>query len=251
MKQLTQLILHKTVGDLQSEIHRSYAGMIWWILDPLLSLGVYYLVFGFLFANKEQSYVTFLFVGIIVWRWFQNSVQHSANSLIAHRPLMLLVNVRKIVFPISGTMADAFKFLLSLVVCLIVAGVVARGVHLTWLVLPAVIFVQLVFVLGCCLVAAAITPFVPDLYLLLPTFLQLTMFVSGVFYRVDVMPERVQLLIRLNPMTCIIEQYREVIMNGRLPNWGTLAVVAAIGMALAVVGGLMLQRFEKVYPKLA
>lgn len=245
------LIYYKTTSDLQSEIHRSYAGMVWWILDPLLSLAVYYAVFGFMFRHKEPHYTLFLFVGIVIWRWYQNCMQHASNSLIAHRPLMLLVNVHKIVFPVSAVFADGFKFLLSLGVCLILAGFTCDSFGWVWLSLPLVILMQLSVVVGCCLVVAAVTPFVPDIYFLLPTALQLMMFLSGVFYRVDTMPKGVQPIIRMNPMTCVIEEYRAVIVDGRLPSLSQLAILTAFGLVASVVGGFLIHRNDKVYPKLA
>lgn len=250
MKRLWQLILYKARADLQSETHRSYTGILWWIIEPLLSLVVYYAVFGFVFSGKGESYLTFLFVGIVTWRWFQNSVQHAANSLIAHRPLMLLVNVHKVVFPMAGILADSAKFLLSLGVCMILAAISSQEMNLNWLALPMVVGCQLLLVMAGCFIIAAITPFAPDIYLILPTGLQLMMFMSGVFYRIDAMPQGVGSFLRLNPMVGVIDQYRRVLMDGLFPDWSVIAGVGALGVVGMGVGVLLLNRFDKLYPKL-
>ena len=119
MKNLLILIYYKTLSDLKSEARKTYAGYLWWMLEPLLQLAVYYAFFTYIFTAREPNYALFLFIGLVSWRWFQASVLHSANSLIINRSMTQVIDIDKAFFPLEVVCVDLVKYVFSLLLVLI------------------------------------------------------------------------------------------------------------------------------------
>jgi lipopolysaccharide transport system permease protein len=122
---------------------------------------------------------------------------------------------------------------------------------LPYLALPVLLLVNGLFITGCTLIAAGLTPFFPDLRMVLDNVVRLWFFLSGIFYPVADLSPQLRSLFRLNPMATVIDSYRAVMMRGQWPSFTALAVVAVIALFLNVVGFLIIARFDYVYPRLS
>jgi lipopolysaccharide transport system permease protein len=237
--------------ELRAESERTYIGFLWWILEPLASLLVYYVVFGLVLIRDIDNYVAFLFVGLVPWRWLQMSVMHGASSILAAKSLMRQVYLPKVLFPAVTLLTDAFKFLV--VFGLVLAFVVVSGFPVTsaYLWLPVLLLVQALLISTATLLAAAFTPFFPDLRIVLDNVVRLWFFLSGIFYEVSMFPDPIQAWFRLNPMVPILEGYRKVLLHGTAPDVTLLALIGVGGAALTVLGAHLIHRNDYRYPKLA
>ena len=245
---LLNISLYRAWAEIKSESKRSYAGILWWVIRPLLSLAVYGIVFGMIFKNTVPNFLLFLFSGIIAWEWFASSVLRSANSINANRNLMLLVKVDPAMFPLSINFVDTVKFFLGFCI-LFVAVVIKVGANINMLYIPLIIGGEFLFCVGVGFIFASITPFVPDCIMLLTTAMQLLMFLSGIFYRIDTLPAVMQNFIAINPMASILNQYRLVLLDKTHPDWGNLLYAYVIGGLLIIVGYAMITRFSRIYAK--
>ena len=250
MKNLLILIYYKTLSDLKSEARKTCAGYLWWMLEPLLQLAVYYAFFTYIFTAREPNYALFLFIGLVSWRWFQASVLHSANSLIINRSMTQVIDIDKAFFPLEVVCVDLVKYVFSLLLVLITLWCSGIYPDVLYVQLPILILLQYILTTGCSLVVAGITPFFPDFYLLLQTWLQLMMFLSGIFYSLDSIPGVFGRLLSLNPMGLLIQDYRRILLNHESLSWSSAAYVLMTGVVLWGVGLCILRRFNKLYPKL-
>ena len=246
---LADLVLYRSLSELRAEAKRSYAGLVWWIIRPLLSLAVYGLVFGVVFKSRETHFVVFLFSGIIAWEWFSNAVLRSANSIIASRPLMQLVRVDPALFPLSICLVDAVKFLFGLAILLLLLPCQGIVPGWTWTLIPLIMLGELLLCAGFGMFFAALVPFCPDLALVLQTVLQLLMFLSGVFYRVETLPAIMGKVLAYNPMAMVISQFRNILLDGNVPSLITFVCVWSWGLVAFVAGCCLLRRFRGIYPK--
>lgn len=245
------LIFYKACAELRAEAARTYAGFLWWILEPLISMSIYYLVFSFILARNIENYAVFLCCGLIPWRWFQSSVMCGANSVVSSRSLMQQVYIHKLVFPCTSLLSNTFKFLiiLGLLIAFVLLGGYSPSVH--YLAIPVIMLAQGAFIAGCTLWCAAIMPFLPDFRLLLLNLLQLMMFMSGIFYKVDRVPEKLQTVLLLNPMTGIIAAYRNVLLYNSWPDWAYLGGITLFSLLLILTSTRIIHRFDRIYPKIA
>lgn len=244
------LILYKAYADLRTEVERTRLGMLWWVLEPVVSMVVYYLVFSVILKRGGEDYVAFLLAGVIPWRWFQSAIMHGSNSIVSAKRLMQQVYIPKVVLPAVAFTTDLFRF--SLVFLLLVGFFAVSGVPFTasYVWLPLVLVAQGILVASLSFLTAAVTPFFPDLRIGLQNLLRLLFFLSGVFYDLDRFSERAQFYLRLNPMAVILESYRQVMLHAESPNTLRLGAIA-LGSALLLGGTTWLINYlDYDYPKL-
>ena len=244
------LIGYKTYADLRTESARTYAGFVWWIVEPVLSMAVYYLVFAVIMQRGTPNFVQFLFVGLVPWRWLHTGVMHGANAILSERSLMQQVYLSKLVFPVVSVLTDTFKFL---VVFLLVFGFVwisGFPPNVTYLALPVVLGVQFLLISGLAVLFGGLGPLIPDIRIVLDNVVRLWFFLSGVFYDLDRFSESAQTYLRLNPMAVILESYRGILLDGVWPDFQRLGWFALLSLCILAVGVAVIRHYEYVYPKL-
>ncbi|RMH21258.1 MAG: ABC transporter permease [Acidobacteria bacterium] len=245
------LAIFKTYADLRAESARTYVGFLWWIAEPLLSLGVYYIVFELILDRGTENYVAFLFTGLVPWRWLSTTLVHGSGSILFADNLMQQVYLPKVLFPIVAFLTDTFKFLVVFAVLLVFVRISGFPLGWSYLALPLVLLVQGLLVIGVTLIAAGITPFIPDLRVVLENLVRVWLFLSGIFYDVGALSADAQWYFRLNPMTSVIEAYRHILLDGVWPSFAWLSIVTVLALALCALGALLIHRFDYTYPKLA
>lgn len=250
LNRLLELIWTKALFNLRSEVHRNYLSYGWWVLEPLLHMVVYYLVFGILLQRGNENYPVFLLTGLIPWMWFMKAVSGSSNSIIAGQNLMLQVGLPSIVFPLVSLLQATIKQLPIFALLLIFVWLqgFAPSVH-WWALIPVIVIQALITIVFACVVAAII-PFLRDLSYLVPTGLTLLMFLSGIFYDYRTIPAEWQDLFLLNPMAFFLKCYREIFIDGVLPDmqtltwWGLGSTIACLVMIFAY------KRLRYIYPRI-
>lgn len=247
----TEIVLFKTWSELKTECGRTLGGALWWFVDPLLSILIYYLAFGLILRQGGGDFVPFLCVGIIFWRWFQGSVTRGAASIISEKPLMAKVYMPKLLFPVIGMLADTFKFAIMLLVLLLFLWAAGHPPTSAYWALPPLLLLQLGFNFFAAGLFAALVPFMPDLRNMLNHGLHLLFFLSGIFFSVDsITSPLLRRVILLNPMAGLLSAYRQVLLQNQLPDAPyLLAIAAATALGILIVV-LLLLRFDRVYPKI-
>jgi lipopolysaccharide transport system permease protein len=112
IRYLIDLISQEAMAGLRAEASRAYLGVLWWVIEPVMYMGVFYFVFAHLYQRGDENYVMFILIGLIVWKWFQATLNTGASSLMNNAGLMNLVYLPKIVFPLANIAVNTFKFLI-------------------------------------------------------------------------------------------------------------------------------------------
>lgn len=245
-----EIILYKVYADLRSESERTYVGYLWWIIEPVIQMAIYYAVFEFILVRRTEDFVSFLLVGVVVWRWFQQTLIEGASSILAAQALINEVYLPKLILPTVSVLCNTLKF--SLVLLLLLTFLWFRGYGVTgaYLALPVILLTQFCLIVACTYVLAPLVPFFPDLRVILNSFLIATMFLSGVFYSISSIPESVRYYFYLNPMAVILEAYRAVLLHAAWPAWELLGVIAIVSVCALLTGAKLTARLSHVFPKL-
>ncbi len=225
-------------------------GFLWWVIEPLIFMSVYYFVFGVLFGSKrDEHFVPFLLIGVTIWHWVQSTISHSASSINQNRPIIVQVVVPKYVFPTVAFINNSLKF--SVIVMLRMLFLYQYGSTPTkiWFHILTVLLTGAVFVLGVSYLVSAVIPLVPDLKILLDNGFRALMFLSGVFYDIANFSPEWQELLRLNPVAVILEQSRRVLIGQQISDFTELAYVGGIGFVLIILGAALLKLFDHEYAK--
>jgi lipopolysaccharide transport system permease protein len=244
------LIWYKTYADLRVEASRGYLGIFWWVVEPLLYMSVFYIVFGILFQRGGPDYVPFLLIGLVAWRWFDNTIKLGSGSLITNQGLMQQVYVPKIVFPTVTVVTNTVKFLIVLAILLVFLLLYGIVPGPTWLALPILLGIQLLFIVAFTWLIASIVPFLPDIRVIIDSGMTLLFFMSGIFFNIESLPKHLADYLRINPMTVLIESYRRVLIQGTWPDWGRLGAVAVISVVVLYASFRLHRRFDRQYTKI-
>jgi lipopolysaccharide transport system permease protein len=247
-----ELILYKSYADLRAEAERSYLGFIWWLLEPVLYLGAFYVLFVLILQRSSgPDFVPFFLCGSVVWKWFDSAIRGGSHAISANNGLFQQVYVPKYVFPLISVIGSTARFVpvfLVFVLFLLVYGV---SIKVTWLAAPVVMFTEFCLLTALAMMVGAVTPFLPDLRVIIENGMMLLFFLSGVFFDINtVASERVRSYLFLNPMAVVIDEYRNLLLRGLWPNWKKLLLVLGLSIFVGCMALWLIRFFDRRYGKL-
>jgi teichoic acid transport system permease protein len=246
-------IWYVSTNELRSRQVTNVLGNLWHLLNPALSIGVYFVIFGLLLDVGDRSsnnFFLFLTVGLFVFQFTQKATTDGAKSIINNLGLLKAIKFPRAMLPITSTVTETIAFWPSFLVIYFIAGV-SVGVRWEWLLLPAVIAVQAVFNTGSAMIAARLTTHFRDTTQILPFFFRLLLYGSGVIFNVDSYAEgnkTVELLFTLNPMYCFITVARWTVMGTPLKAAYIISMLVWT-VAIAVIGFLWFKAAEERYAR--
>lgn len=249
-RDLIDLVIQNARAGLRAEASRGYLGVLWWVIEPVMYMSVFYVAFAHLLNRGDLNYVIFLLTGLIVWKWFHATLSTGANSLVANAGLMNQVYVPKIVFPLTNIAVNTFKFFIILSLLLVFLQFTAARVTWSWALLPALILTQLLFIMAVTILLSAIMPFFPDLRFILDNVLMMFLFLSGIFFDIAKLPANAQRYLMLNPMAAMIAMYRKVLLEGLPLDWQQVSGILVFSAVVMIVAVWLFRRFDRVYPKI-
>ena len=245
-----ELVLFRAYAELTAEAARFSLGVLWWLVEPILYVGVFYLVFGIIFQRGGEGFVFSLLTGLLTWRWFDASVRGGATSIQGNGALIRQIAIPKLTFPIVVLLVNLAKFCIVFSIFLLFLTFVHGEPTSRWLALPLLLVVQLLFTAGVSFMIAAWVPFFPDLIMINNQLLTLWFFLSGIFFDISYIDAKLRALLSLNPMAVIIDSYRAVLLHDIWPDWVAIGKVAVISVAIIIAALLFYRRFDHTYPKL-
>lgn len=248
-----QYILLRAWGEMRSDASRFVLGPGWWLLEPAAYVGVLYVIFGLVLSRGGEGFVPFLLVGLIVWRWIDGGVRQASNALLANGRIIRQVYVPKWVFPSISVLGAMARFLFAMAIALPALPLLGHPPTTAWLLLPLLLLLQFLFVLGAACMAASLVPLLPDLRVVIDNGLLLLFFLSGIFFRIPVeMVEQggAAALLQWNPVYLLVDAYRILLLQGRLPEGSALGWVALCAVSMLLSGMFLLRRWDRRYPML-
>lgn len=237
--------------DLKIRYADSALGYLWTIIDPLLMSLVYWTLFATLFNRNvpgESPYIVFLLAGMLPWQWFTGTVNQTARSLNSASRLIGSTDLPREIWVLRIVAANGIEYLLSLPV--LAAFVIAYRVplHLELVTLPIAIAIQFVLLSGIGLLLAPLVVLVPDLGRLIKVVLRLMFYASPILYSVDRLPERIQWIYVVNPLSDILQLSR----TGYFPqllDWRHVGFAAAVSIVVLAIGWYVFAKLERTILK--
>lgn len=212
--------------DMKLMYKRSVLGVAWTLISPLLQLLVFVFVFQVIIKIDIPHFASYVFMGLLVWNWFQNSLIQATGVIISNRALIRQPGFSSPILPIVVVSSGLIHFILALPV--LIAFLLVDGVKLTPLVflLPLLQFLQFALIVTFSFLLAALNVKFRDTQHTLGVLLQLLFYLTPIFYQIESIPAKYWYIYSLNPMVHLVTSYRQIMMWGVSPDWLALAVIA-------------------------
>lgn len=229
------LLVELVKKEIKLKYRRSYLGLLWTLLEPLLTTCVLTLVFGRLFNNKDPQFPVYILTGRLIYSFFSTATKAAMRSIRRHAGMIKKVYVPKYIYPASSIFSNFIIFLLSLIV--LVGACIVRDVDFNIYTLQAIVplIILLVMTLGVGLILATLAVFFRDLEYLWDVFLMLIMYLCAIFYYPTKLGD-MEFLLKFNPLYAIIGNFRCAILDGTTLDTFSLVYSASFSIVVLVVG---------------
>jgi len=245
------LVFQQSKAALRVESSRGYLGVLWWILEPIMYMLIFYMAFAHLFHRGSADYIMELLIGLVTWKWFVSTVVMGSNSLMANANLMNQVYLPKIIFPITTVVVNTFKFFIILILLLSFLQFSSKTISWTWAVLPVIITLQLILIMSLTCLFSAVMPFFPDFRIILENLMLMFFFISGVFVDISTFPLKLQKYLYINPMATLISMYRKILLHKELPGSQGLLYIFILSLILLSFSLVLFYKYDRIYPKIS
>lgn len=254
-KQYLFVIRELTSREIKRKYARSFLGVLWSVLNPLLTMIVMTMIFSYMFRRDIKNFPIYYLTGQTIWTLFSTATTTAMSSLVDNRTLLLKVKLPKQTFVLSRIYTALVNFGYSCIafgVILFVYVVTGRmSLSTTVLLLPIDILFTLLFAVGIGYALAILYVFFADIKYLYSVLLTLWMYMSAIFYPVDRMPEYFKYLIGFNPVYCFIAFARQLIQDERVPDPVLWLKIIMFGTCSFVIGYFVFAKNEnKVMQKM-
>ncbi len=239
--------------DLQGRYASSMLGMSWALIQPLLLLALYTLVFSVILRVRLggdggiASFALYLFCGMLPWIAFSDAVSRSTHVVLEHVTLIKRVVFPSEILPVYVVAATFVMELVGLAVLLVAVQLVHLPLRAALVALPVVCAFQLMLTLGIAWVLASLNVFFRDIGQVLPLALTFGMFLTPIFYTPEMLPARLRPFMALNPLAAVIDGYRRVLLDGAWPVPRSLAVLGGTALVVFALGHWFFVRSKRAF----
>lgn len=240
-----ELLKTSVKKEVRSKYKNSFLGVVWSFLNPLLQIVVYAIIFSLILKNKQENYAIFLCCGIIPWTFFSSAINKSAFTIIENGNIIKKVYFPREIIPISVVIAEAINFLISTII--ILGFVIIGGIGITKYLLfyPIILITQYVVIISIAFVVSSICVYFRDLQHFIGIILQLLFYATPIIYSQDNIPSEYQWILEINPMTYIINAYRDIFYYQKAFEILPLIILLFIGIVTSYVGYKIFYKLQK------
>ena len=251
--QYRELLYFLVWRDVKVRYKQTALGVMWILLQPLLSTMIFTVIFGILLEapSGQVPYALFVLAGMIPWNYFSSSLTRSSGSVVASANLVTKVYFPRLIIPMAGVLAGLVDFL---IVCTALGGMMAfYGVRPTANIalLPLFLLLAMLTAFGFGLWLSALNVRYRDVNWLMPFLIQVWMYLTPVVYSSTLLPERFRPYLALNPLTGVVEGFRWALfgeqMGSAAPGGLMFGISIAISLVVLVTGLMYFRRTEKTF----
>ena len=242
--QYRELLKSNIKKEIRGKYKGSFLGVLWSFVNPLLMTLVYAIVFPFILRSGPDHYVTYIVIGILPWNFFTTVISQGTFTILGNAGIIKKVYFPREILPISVATSGLINFMISLPIIFIF--LLFSGIGITWYVvfLPLVVLVQYILSLGIIFITGSINVYVRDAEYIINFIIQMLFYATPILYSSDLFGDKAKLLL-INPMTTIINSYRDILYNGTMPNLKALFIVFLASLLLLFIGILIFKKLEK------
>lgn len=256
MKPLSTIWLHRhilwatTLNDIRGRFKGTVVGLLWTVLYPVIFLSLYAVVYTMIFRVRAggygtNDYVLLIFCGLIPFLGFSEALGTGVGSVLSNKGLVKNTLFPVELIPVKAVFASSVTMLVGLV--LLSSVLLSHGiVHITQLLIPLILVLQLLFTIGLIWLLSALNVFIQDLGQMVAIFILFLMLVSPIAYTHEMIPPELMPFMYPNPLYYLIMLYRDALFLG-VVNIELLGIFTIISLVMAIVGGFVFSRLKPLF----
>jgi len=248
-----ELVFSFAKRELVGRYKGSALGIAWAVLTPVVMIAIFTFIFAGIFGarfganDSHWDYALYLFCGLVPWSMFQESLQQSANTIVAHANLVKRVVFPLEVLPAAQVFAALGTQLFSTIAFLLATILIRHHLDLTVLWLPVLLVPQLLLALGAAWLIASLGVFLRDVTQGITLLLMAWMYLTPIIYPETIVPERLRSFINFNPFTPLVRSYRLIFLDGGAPDWRGLGYFSLVALVVFFIGYWWFARTRKSF----
>ena len=250
-KKYLEYAIYSAKAELKAEVANSYLNWIWWILEPICMMLIYIFVVEVVFKSKEPNFPVFVFIGLTAWNYFNKMIVTSIKLIKNNKSIITRIYIPKYILVFEKSFVFGFKAMVSFVLILLL--MIIFKINFTAYLLNFIIIFSLLYIItfGLCCIVMHFGTYIEDLTNICNIALRLLFYFSGVFYSIiNKVPHPFNdIMIRINPIAFIINEFRNLFMYAKSPDILTLAIWFVLGIIISAIGIKLIHKYDKSYVK--
>ena len=238
------ILFNFAITDLKIRYRNSILGVLWSLVEPLLLLGVLFVVFSTMFRFEIPNFPIYLLLGIICWNFFKNGTTFALNSLTNRSALITQIYFPRAIPGLSAGITASIMIIFELVVLGIFMIAFGFSPPSTVILLIPILALQLLLILGVSLPLSVLNVKYKDTEFIWSVVVHAGFFLTPIFYQFDMMPDYVQNVLQYSPMVQIVTMAHHVVLYGTLPSINSVLYAVGSISVITVIGYLIFRKFH-------
>jgi ABC-type polysaccharide/polyol phosphate export permease len=230
------LLNELTVRDIKTRYRRSVMGVLWSLLNPLCTMIVLSIVFSNLFKSDIENFPLYIMAGQVVFNFYSEATSNSMNAIIGNSSLIKKAYIPKYLFVLSRIMSSLVNLMASFAAFIGIMLVLRAEMHYTIVLAFIPIAFTTVFSAGVGLILAAYAVKFRDLIHIYGVFITALLYLTPIIYPMSMLPDTIRKVVLLNPLTNMVNMFRDVAINGLLPGWQSILIATAECAVVMIIG---------------
>ena len=243
-------LLHILVWrDVKVRYRQTLLGVIWVVAQPLMQMVIFTLLFNRVAkiqAEGNMPYSLFIMAALVPWSFFSSGVSAASNSLIGSAHLLSKVYFPRMIIPAASVFSGLVDMAVTLALVIVMYVWYSVSISITFLFLPVAALITALFAFGCGLWLSALNVEYRDVRVVIPFLLQIWMYATPVAYPASALPVKYQWIMKVNPMTGLIDAFRSALLGRPLP-WTSIAYSTLTAIAITISGAFYFRRVEREF----
>ena len=240
-----QLLKSNVRKEIRGKYKGSFLGVLWSFVNPLLQALVYAIVFPIILKSSQPHYVTFVVIAVLPWNWFTTVISQGTSTININGAILKKVYFPREILPLSINVSGMINFLIS---CLIIAiFLLFSGIGFSFYIifLPLIIIVQFILQLGIIFITSAVNVYVKDAEYIINFLVMMLFYGTPILYSADLFPARYRWVLNMNPMSTIINSYRNIFYYKTMSDLFMLLVIGLCSFLLLIIGLAVFKKLKK------
>ncbi|MCM1053758.1 MAG: ABC transporter permease [Ruminococcus sp.] len=242
---ITQLVSR----DFKVKYKKSFLGILWSLLYPVLTMAVMAIVFSniFKFSTPGVNYLVYLMSGLVIFNYFSEASNLAMSSVVANFSLINKVYIPKYIFPLTKCLFVGINFLLTLIPLYIIILLTGTGINIYHLLLPYVFGCLFLFTIGVGFILATISVFMRDMFYIYGVVITLWTYLTPIMYDINMLNPTFAFILKFNPLYQFIDFARTIILYNTCPSLGSFAGCAVAGLLFFIIGTITFKKNQNKF----